>query len=148
MRQDKHQEAAAALETAFVAYRSEPWNWPFIMGLAIDSAKELTAKNAAAMPLMHEALSKPFVLNMFDDQRRATVLALDMVKQLDSGCVEILRSFEPYVPWREELLSWRTRCYSTAHHPDKDRAQMELDEFNRNVPMPFNKGLDFVRAGP
>jgi spermidine synthase len=148
LRQDKFPESAAAVEAAFIAYRTEPWSWPFIMGLAIDSAKELTAKSNETMGLMREALSKPFALNMFDDSRRATVLALDMVQKLDSGCIEILRPFEPYVPWREELLSWRTRCYSLAHHPEQQRAQKELDEFNRNVPMPFGKGLDFVRAGP
>lgn len=148
MRQEKLPEAAAALETAFIAYRTEPWTWPFVMSLAIETAKELTAKNAETIPLLHEALSRPFALNMFDDARRATVLALDMVQKLDSGCIEILRPFEPYVPWREELLAWRTRCYSLAHHSDKDRAQKELDEFNRNVAMPFGKGLDFVRAGP
>ena len=148
LRQDKQQEAAAALETAFVAYRSDPWSWPFVMSLAIESAKELTAKNSATIGLIREALSKPFALSMFDDNRNATLLALDMVQKLDSGCTEILRPYEPYVPWREELLSWRARCYALAHHPNQERAQAELDEFNRNVPMPFGKGLDFVRAGP
>ena len=71
-----------------------------------------------------------------------------MVPKLDSGCTEILRPYEPYVPWREELLSWRTRCYALAHHPNQERAQLDLEEFNRNLPMPFAKGLDFVRASP
>jgi predicted membrane-bound spermidine synthase len=148
LRQNRLQEAATALEAAFVAYRSDPWAWPFVMNFAIESAKELTTKNADAIGLVREALSKPFVLNMFDDSRRATLLSLDMVQKLDPGCVEILRPFEPYVPWREELLSWRTRCYGLTHHPEQQRAQLELDDYNRNVPMPFGKGLDFVRASP
>jgi hypothetical protein len=148
LRQNKHLEAAAALESAFTTYRSEPWTWPFVMSLAIESAKELTARNADTIPLVHQALGTPFVLNMFDDSRRATLLALDMVQKLDAGCVEILRSFEPWVPWREELLSWRTRCYSLAHHANQERAQAELEEFTRNLPMPFGKGLDFVKASP
>jgi hypothetical protein len=148
LRQNKHTEAAAALESAFATYRSEPWTWPFIMSLALESAKELTARQGETMGLVHEALSQPFALNMFDESRRATLLALDMVKKLDSGCIEILRPFEPYVPWREELLAWRARCYALARHPEHARAQRELDEFNRNVSMPFGKGLDFVRAGP
>jgi predicted membrane-bound spermidine synthase len=93
LRQNKHSEAAAALESAFATYRSEPWTWPFIMSLALESAKELTARQGETMGLVHEALSQPFALNMFDESRRATLLALDMVKKLDSGCIEILRPF-------------------------------------------------------
>jgi hypothetical protein len=76
------------------------------------------------------------------------LLALDMVPKLEAGCVEIIRPYEPYVPWREEFLSWRSRCYALAHHANQERAQLELDEFNRNLPMAFGKGLDFVRASP
>jgi predicted membrane-bound spermidine synthase len=148
LRQNKLQEAAAALETAFVAYRNEPWSWPFVISLAMETAKEITAKNGDTIGLVREAIGKPFALNMFDDARRATLLALDMVQKLDSGCVEVLRPYEPYVPWREELLSWRSRCYALAHDRNQERAQMELDEFNRNLAMPFGKGLDFVRASP
>jgi spermidine synthase len=148
LRQNRLSEAAAALESAFVAYRSEPWSWALIMNQAIESAKELTTKNADSIPLVREALGKPFALGMFDDTRRATLLALDMVPKLEAGCTEILRPFEPYVPWREEFLSWRARCYALARHPNKERAQLELDQFTKNLPMPFNKGLDFVRASP
>jgi spermidine synthase len=148
LRQDRLQEAAAALETAFVAYRSEPWSWPFIMNLAIESAKELTTKSPAAIPLMKEALAQSFSVSMFDDARRNTLLALAMVPKIDSGCTDTLRPFEPYVPWREELLSWRSRCYTLAKDPRQERATAEHEEFTHNLPMPFGKGLDFVRASP
>ena len=75
------------------------------MSLAIETGKEISAKNPETIGLLREALSKPFALNMFDDTRRGTVLALDMVQKPEPGCVEILRPFEPYVPWREEVLS-------------------------------------------
>ena len=148
LRQDRLPEAATALESAFVAYRTEPWSWPLIMNQAIESAKELTTRNADSIPLVREAIGKPFALAMFDDTRRATLLALDMVPKLEAGCTEIIRPYEPYVPWREELLSWRSRCYTLARHPNQERAKMDLDQFNRNVPMAFGKGLDFVRASP
>jgi len=148
LRQDRLPDAAAALEAAFVAYRSEPWSWSLIMNQAIESAKELTTRNADAIPLVREALGKPFALAMFDDARRATLLALDMVPKQEAGCAEVLKSYEPYVPWREELLSWRTRCYALTRHPNQERAKLELEQFQRNLPMPFGKGLDFVRASP
>jgi spermidine synthase len=148
LRQDRLPEAATALEAAFIAYRTEPWTWPFIMNVAIESAKELTTRNADSIPLVREAMGKPFALSMFDDARRATLLALDMVPKLEAGCTEILRPYEPYVPWREELLSWRARCYALARHPNQERAQLELEQFTKNLPMPFAKGLDFVRASP
>jgi hypothetical protein len=85
---------------------------------------------------------------MFDDNRRNTLLALAMVPKIDSGCTEILQPYEPYVPWREELLSWRSRCYTLAKDPRQERAAADLEEFTRNLPMPFGKGLDFVRASP
>jgi hypothetical protein len=148
LRQDRLQEAAAALEAAFVAYRSEPWSWPFVMNLAIESAKELTTKSAPAIPLMKEALAQRFSVSMFDDARRAVLLALAMIPKIDSSCTETLQPYEPYVPWREELLSWRSRCYTLAKDPMQERAAVELEEFKRNLPMPFGKGLDFVRASP
>jgi hypothetical protein len=146
LKQNRLQEAGAALETAFVTYRSEPWVWPFVMSLAIETAKELTARDPSTIPLLREALGKPFVVNMFDDSRRAVLLALDMVPKVEPTCGEILQPYEPYIPWRQELLAWRTRCYGLVRGPNQERAARELDEFNRNVPMPFGKGLDFVRV--
>jgi spermidine synthase len=148
LRQDRLQEAVTALESAFVAYRTEPWSWPFIMNIAIESAKEVTTRDQNMIPLVNEALSQPFAVSMFDDSRRATLLALALLPKLDSGCVEVLRPYEPYVPWREELLAWRSRCYGLAHHTEQERAKREHEEFTRSLPMPFSKGLDFVRASP
>jgi hypothetical protein len=45
-------------------------------------------------------------------------------------------------------LSWRRNCYALTRHPNQERAQLDLDEFTRNVPTVFAKGLDFVRASP
>jgi predicted membrane-bound spermidine synthase len=146
LRQNRLPEATAALETAFTAYRSEPWSWPFVMSLAIESVKELTARDQSVIPRVREMLGRPFVVNMFDDSRRSVLLALDMVPKVEPTCTDVLKEYEPHVPWRQEFLGWRTRCYSLAKGPHQERATRELEEFNRNTPVPFGKGLDFVRV--
>ncbi|MET0592547.1 MAG: fused MFS/spermidine synthase [Polyangiaceae bacterium] len=146
LKQERLQEASAALETAFVTYRTEPWTWPFIVSLAMESAKEISTRESKAVPLIREALGKPFVVNMFDDARRTVLLALDMVPTLSPSCAETLKPYEPYVPWREELLTWRSRCYGLVHGPNQERSNRELNEFKSNVPMPIGKGLDFVKV--
>jgi hypothetical protein len=60
---------------------------------------------------------------------------------LQTACVEALSQVEPFVPWRLNVLSWRSRCYQAAGHPLASLAARELEEFLAAETMPFADGL-------
>jgi hypothetical protein len=140
--------AAEALRAAFEAYRVDPWPWPFIMEHALDSAKELAARSPDLVAVLRPALEEPFAVVMLDEARSETVLSFVVARDPDPSCADALRPFEPYVPWRQPLLNWRSRCYKMLHHDEADRAERELQRFVQDQPSAFGAGLNFVRVGP
>ena len=148
LRQGRFAAAAEALRAAFEAYRSDPWPWPFIMEHALDSAKELAARSPDLVAVLRPALEAPFAVVMLDEARSETVLSFVVARDPDPSCADALRPFEPYVPWRQPLLNWRSRCYKMLHHDEADRAERELQRFVQDQPSAFGAGLNFVRVGP
>jgi spermidine synthase len=148
LRQGRYAAAAQALGAAFEAYRSDPWPWPFIMEHALDSAKELAARSPDVIAVLRPALAEPFSVVMLDEARSETVLSFVASREPDPSCADALRPFEPYVPWRQQLLNWRARCYKMLHHAEADRAERELQRFVQDQPPAFGAGLNFVHVGP
>jgi spermidine synthase len=148
LRQGRFTDAAEALRTAFEAYRTDPWPWPFIMEHALQSAKELAARSPETIAVLRPALEAPFVVVMLDEARSDAILSFALAREPDRTCADALRPFEPYVPWHQALLNWRARCYKMLHHADADRAERELQRFIHDQPSPFGSGLNFVRVGP
>jgi spermidine synthase len=148
LRQNRMFEAAEALRMAFEAYRTDPWPWPLIMEHAIQSAKELAARSPDAITMLRLALDAPFAVVMLDEARSEAILSFVLAREPDRSCVDALRPFEPYVPWHQPLLNWRSRCYKMLHHAEADRAERELQRFVQDQPFMFGSGLNFVRVGP
>jgi spermidine synthase len=148
LRQGRPADAAEALRVAFEGYREDPWPWPLIMEHALQTAKELGARSPESIGVLRPALEAPFSVLMLDDVRNETILSMVMARDPDPTCADALRPFEPYVPWHQALLTWRSRCYKMLTHPESDRAEIDLARFTRDQPFQFGSGLNFVRVGP
>ena len=148
LRQGRFAEAAEALRAAFEAYRTDPWPWPLIMEHALQSARELAGRSPDSITTLRPALETPFAVVMLDDARSEAIMSFVLAREPDRSCVDALRPFEPYVPWHQALLNWRSRCYKMLHHAEADRAEGELQRFIQDQPSQFGSGLNFIRVGP
>jgi spermidine synthase len=129
-REGKLDEAAAALERAFLRSRADPWPTVDAVGRALDLALTL-AKNHAYARRMYVALEKPFAAGQWNDTRRyyRAMIAHEM-----EGCgphtVQALRALEPWPPWRRDILLLRRNCYDTAMLSTlAERARRDLADF-------------------
>jgi spermidine synthase len=141
LRQERLEEATAAFEAAYRAWRTDPWPLPYAMRPLLRLAAELARKNAALGERLWRALGEPFAVRVLDrerlDTRRAVALAVDP-KRL---CVEAFAAYEPYVPWEREFLTARWQCYQGAGDGRAERARRELSEFAADDAVPFSTGL-------
>jgi len=132
-------QAVAILAAAFQKYRSNPWPVPGVMrralGMAVDMARDPSFGSVGA-PL-YNALEQPFAIDMLNEQRRSALLFLS--ERLGGGeCssefLNVIKSYEPNVPWQEIYLARRARCYRETGDPMAARAQRDLENFRRSEP--------------
>jgi spermidine synthase len=131
-RQGRHDEAMAALERAYVAYRSDPWPAPRIMRGSLQVAEDLAHKRPDLAPRVFAALDAPFSVYVLDVERLGSLLRVAQVLPLATHCTRSLEPLEPYVPWIAEVLLYRRSCYDATGHPLAGRAHRDLDEFLEN----------------
>ena len=132
-------ESAGLLADAFEKYRINPWPMPLIMrralSLATDMARDSRFSQVGA-PLLN-SLQQPFAIDMLNEQRRSALLFV--AEQISEGrCstdfVNVIRSYEPHIPWQAIYLERRARCYAETNDPLAARAQRDLEEFRRSEP--------------
>jgi len=145
-RQSRYVEAAQALNTAFEAYRTNPWPWPMLMTHALETATHLLGRDPGALKILRPALEQPFAAMMLDESRREILLKLAVGREPDSTCAQALTGYEPHPLWQEPLLSWRARCYELLRHADAARAAQERDAYARNEPGNLAEGARLVRG--
>jgi hypothetical protein len=68
-RQGRMKEAGAALESAFVAYRTDPWPLPPLMNRALETTMEVSAADAEEALRLYRAFEEPFAVYMLDEGR-------------------------------------------------------------------------------
>jgi spermidine synthase len=138
--QDRDDEAAAALVSAFERCVYDPWPWYVVMRGAISTAERLAARNKKCAPRLHRALSVPFSTFLWNDTRlRAAVNVAAHVGLKES--VAAVEAAEPNVFWQRKFLTFRLKQYLASGHPNAELAARELDEFTGNVPVAFDEGL-------
>jgi len=123
------------VNSAFVAYREDPWPAQPSMRRALLLAEQVAAARPDLAPSLFEALSRPFAAGAMEQQRRFTRVTLVGVPGMEGRCREALGGLEPFVPWAEELLRRRVVCYGS-EGPLAARARAELEEFRRHKPGP------------
>ena len=132
LRQARYEDAMAALERALVAYRSDPWPAPRIMGGALDLAEELAHVRPEMAPRVFAALDAPFSVYLLDVDRMGSLLRVAQVLPLAAYCQAALRPLDPFVPWSLDVLLYRRNCYDATGDPRAASARRDLDEYLRN----------------
>jgi hypothetical protein len=103
------------------------------MTRALALAEELAAARPDMAPLLFEALGRPFAVSALEEPRRLVRLHVAASPALSGRCREALLELEPHVPWREEVLRFRARCYAATRDPRTTRAGTELQEYLRTA---------------
>ncbi len=129
-----HELARNALVTALVHYRDDPWPSQISMAHALSLSLELASAQRDAAPLLAEALSRPFAAAALEEPRRLVRMQLASLEPLTERCRYALADLEPHVPWREDVLDFRSRCYAATRDPRAAQAAAELAAFRRHAP--------------
>ena len=128
-RQGQTDKGVAALESAFLGCRTDPWAWPALVKSALALAVDLGTRDAGHARRLYNALRQPFVMDFAKEGRLETLLNLSFRLDSPRGCIEVLEQLEPHIPWKRKLLEARVRCYRAGGHANSEKAQRDLDAY-------------------
>jgi hypothetical protein len=130
-RQDRFAEATAALETAFVGYRADPWPFLNLMRGALLLAQDKKSKDPALARRLFQALGEPFVLRLWEQERLACRLNIALELGDQQLLHEAIAPIEPHVAWDRSFLEKRLACYRALSDPRARQAERDLQQFLR-----------------
>jgi spermidine synthase len=138
-RQDRLPEATDALEAAFKSFQQDPWPFGRVLSHAVGLAKDIASKDKTLGLRLFKVLEKPFAVAVIEEMRLS--MLIDLAKELDfeKYCAEALAPYEPNPLWTRAFLSERRRCYEATGHPKTVQARRDLDAFDADAPVPFNR---------
>ena len=128
LRQSRFDDAAAALESAFVRLREDPWPLLRFKQKALALSDALTRRYPGVSRRLFDALRQPFSLRALDEMRLVTLT--DLSRQFDfvGACREPIGALEPHVPWTGDvpdrstgLLPGHRRSAAGDRHPRSRR---------------------------
>lgn len=122
-----HQDAYSALDRALKGFRAEAWQIKDVMVHAIDLAVEMAGNRLLARRIF-ELLGEPFAVYNLERQRWFSLMQVGSSIDCAHG-IKALSVLEPFVPWEEDLLRYRLRCYQEENHPLTTRAVQDLQEY-------------------
>jgi spermidine synthase len=135
---DDATNAVTALESAFRAYRADPWPQAPILRRALQLAADVAEASSAELGRrLFTALETRFAASCENGRRLRTRLKIAEALEPAPGgelTLQALLAFEPHGPWEEEFLQTRSACYTQHSHPLAVRARRELEEFLRQEP--------------
>lgn len=144
--QDRYDDAARALVTAFGQMRINPWTNDSLVERALSCASAVAAEDETKTlaPAFYAALSEPFSVYVANEQRMRT--RLDMARRLDGKdftkyTLEAVKAFEPNVLWERDFLTVRSECYQKFADPKARAAQRDLDVFRRAAPVTYANSI-------
>ena len=136
LRQSRFEESAAALESAFLRLRDDPWPITLYKRKALALATQLTDRHRAASARLFEALRQPYALHALGDMRLLTLTELSNRFDAAGTCRVPIGALEPHVPWTGTFLIARRDCYQATNDPRLARATREvLDYFAHEPPL-------------
>jgi spermidine synthase len=140
-RQGKTKEAGLALEATFERHRHDVWPWAVISRHAFGTAEEVAVADPSLAERLYGAISFPLPVYLHEERRLDAMLKIAMHDKLEVPCAETLKLFEPYIPWRQEVLDWRSQCYRSGNDGRARLAASDLAELLSQKPAPFESGL-------
>jgi spermidine synthase len=133
LRRGRPDVATGALLSAFERYRVNPWPSPYAMARAVRLTEEIVAERPEAAAPLFESLGTPFAVRGVEQARISTRLRIASMAGLWDRCREALAPMEPHVPWREDVLGYRVRCYTGHRDPRADAAAADLERFRADA---------------
>jgi spermidine synthase len=134
-------DAVEALDRAFAGAATDPWPLTAVLERALDLAVEIGGADRAAAQHLLRRLGRPLAISLVTDHREQTVVTLAESIDWPHLCEEALAPLEPHIPWNDELLARRVRCYEANHDPRLPRARADLARYQSREPLPFASGL-------
>ena len=135
VKESRFDDAAALLQRAFVAYRTNAWPDPRVMMTAINTSIKVARTSPERARLLAGALAKPFAAWQQEDNRH---IARIIMTPLYDGCgaetLAALRDVEPNPYWTRDMLVIRAKCYAIADAKEKRDAQRDFETFNAAAP--------------
>jgi spermidine synthase len=129
LRLGSHEAALLALESAFEAYRGDPWPSPLVMQGALDAALELAGQKPELAPRVLAALRREFALRMLNEVRIEEAFLVGSTGEPGEDCARLLEPVEPHVPFTKPWLEYRLRCYTRQDDPRLVEAWDDLRRF-------------------
>jgi hypothetical protein len=121
-------DAKESMTAALRAFQSSPWVPRAVMMRTLD----LIINAPSLAPFYFELLAEPFAEYKLDGHRKAARVAIAQYIPGDA-CATALAEFEPYVPWDEDFLRKRLKCYQDNNYERMTKiAKEDLDEFFAN----------------
>jgi spermidine synthase len=140
-RQGQFTDATDALVHGFSRYREDPWPWPRIMSGGLAAVLAVAERDRVAAGRLFETLRAPFSMFLLEQERLNALLKLLPQVGFEQFCAPTLAPLEPHVPWQQDFLLARLRCYQKVQHPLLGRAKSDVDEFLREEAMMFGRDL-------
>ncbi|MBI4702219.1 MAG: fused MFS/spermidine synthase [Deltaproteobacteria bacterium] len=131
----------ARLEEAMLAYRADPWPSAHLMANVLALAPALAQRDRALVTRLLDLVRVPLALESLRYLRESEGLDLTLLSPAPQSCVDALLVLEPDVPWTEDMLAKRARCYERARHPLAGKASEDLRAFVAAQQQPFSEGL-------
>ena len=129
LRQQRIEEAAAALEAVFRRLRADPWPLLRYKEKALDLANEITLVDPTLARRLYDALGEPFSIRAVDTDRLLMAAHLSTRFDFRGACRAPVAALEPHVPWTKAFLTLRRDCYRETSDPRLARATHDLREF-------------------
>ena len=108
---------------------------------AIDAAEEIARADPGVANHVYAALAQPLPVYLHEDRRLDALLKIAMHNKLETPCARTLELFEPFVPWRRDVLEWRAQCYARSGDARKGAAVADVAAFDSQGPAAFEAGL-------
>jgi spermidine synthase len=127
LRQARLGDAATAVESALVRFRTDPWTMTQLMDRAVVIAQNIGTKEPPLARRLFDALERPFATLATEETR--LVARAEMTRLLDFPglCGSAVGALEPHVPWTESFLRLRRDCYQATGHPLLAAADRDLN---------------------
>jgi len=137
LRQAKPAEAATAVESALVRFRTDPWTMSRYMERAVQLAQVIGGADPSTARRMFDALDKPFAVLAIEEVRLSTRAELTRRIDFPGLCRAAVAPLEPHVPWVESFLRLRRDCYAATNDPRQSTAERDLNEYLANAAQPL-----------
>jgi spermidine synthase len=140
-RQGRDGDAVAALESAFLVFRSDPWPLPRFKEQAMALVGAIGDRAPAWSRRLFDALQPPLALQALETERLVTAAFLARHADFKGLCRDAIGKLEPAVPWNREFLEMRWSCYKAVGEPKVAVARRQLSEYLAHEPPSLAEGL-------